>query len=235
MASDNEVARAASRNTVEPRDAASLILLRDGEAGPEVLVGRRPMAARFMPGVYVFPGGAVDDTDFTLTTDHTLDPHVAARLQRKAKPPLTHALAWAAIRETWEETGLMIGRAGRVSGTADCPAVRAFADAGLAPDFRALDYLMRAVTPAYVRIRFNTRFFIADGAAAAGVLCPCPELEDVGWRPIDEVMTLPIVNVTEVVLGAARDYWLDRPPPDPTRRVTMFTQESPGQVVLREE
>ncbi|MGH7048073.1 MAG: hypothetical protein ACREE2_16985, partial [Stellaceae bacterium] len=48
---------------VRPRDAASLILLRGDGDGLEVLVGRRPLSARFMPGVYVFPGGAIEAGD----------------------------------------------------------------------------------------------------------------------------------------------------------------------------
>ena len=220
---------------VEPRNAASLILIREGGAGPEVLVGRRPMASRFMPGVYVFPGGAVDEADFALETARPLADHVEARLRRQAERPLARALAWAAVRETWEETGLMIGAEGAASGAPDCPAIQAFAAAGLAPDLGALDYLMRAVTPAYIPIRFNTRFFVADATSARGLLRPNPELEDVGWRPIDEVLTLSIVNVTELALETAKKYWVERPIPDPMRRTLMFTQYDPGQVVLREE
>lgn len=223
------------RIPVEPRNAASLVLVRDGSDGAEVLVGRRPMASRFMPGVYVFPGGAVDETDFALETERPLADHVEARLCRQAETPLARALAWTAVRETWEETGLLIGAAGQVSSQTACPAVQAFVEAGLAPDLTALDYLLRAVTPPYIPIRFNTRFFIADASSAQGPLRPCPELEDVDWRPIDEVMTLSIVNVTEVVLDAAREYWRNRPEPDPMRRTPMFTQYSPGEVILREE
>ena len=225
----------APRIPVEPRDAASLVLIRDGAAGPEVLMGRRPQSARFMPGVYVFPGGAVDPTDFALKGDLALAGHVLARVKRQAAAPLAHALAWTAIRETWEETGLLFGAAGRVAGDAACPAVRAFSAAGLAPDLASLDYLMRAVTPAYIPIRFNTRFFIADAAAAQGPLRPCPELEEVGWHPIDEALRLSIINVTEVVLTAAKRYWAERPGPDPHRPTPMFTQNAPGHIVLREE
>jgi len=225
----------APRTPVEPRDAASLVLIRDGAHGPEVLMGRRPMTARFMPGVYVFPGGAVDASDFAVQSGRMLASDVLARLRRQARQPLAHALAWASIRETWEETGLLLGAAGSVTGQADCPAVQAFAAAGLAPDLTALDYLMRAVTPPYIRIRFNTRFFIADGAAARGPLRPSPELEEVGWRPIDDALGLSIINVTEIVLNAAKRYWQARPEPDPLRPTPMFTQYSPGHVVLREE
>ena len=48
---------------VDPREAASVILLRDGDGAPEILLGRRNPGARFMPGAWVFPGGAADDGD----------------------------------------------------------------------------------------------------------------------------------------------------------------------------
>jgi 8-oxo-dGTP pyrophosphatase MutT (NUDIX family) len=234
MASDPDPS-GAPRIPVEPRDAASLVLIRDSTAGPEVLMGRRPQSARFMPGVHVFPGGAVDRSDFTLQSDLALAGHVLARVERQATPPLARALAWAAIRETWEETGLLLGATGRVAGDLGCPAVQAFSAAGLAPDLASLDYLMRAVTPPYIPIRFNTRFFIADAAGAQGPLRACPELEEVGWHPIEDALRLPIINVTEIVLNAARRYWDERPGPDPLRPTPMFTQNAPGHIVLREE
>ena len=53
---------------VVPREAASVILLRAGEAAPEILLGRRNPGARFMPGAWVFPGGAIEDRDADLRT-----------------------------------------------------------------------------------------------------------------------------------------------------------------------
>lgn len=223
------------KTPVTPRDAASLVLLRDGADGPEVLMGRRPLTARFMPGVYVFPGGAVEDGDFQLRSSRPLPGHVAARLARKAKPALARALAWAALRETWEETGLMLGGPGEAEGFADCAALNAFAAVGLAPDLTGLDYLMRAVTPRYVSIRFNTRFFIADGGAAAGSIKQLTELEDIGWRRIGDAAGLKVANITEIVLEQAELYWRTKPPPDPDRPTLMFTQHEPGAVILREE
>ncbi|HKW55708.1 MAG TPA: hypothetical protein VJO12_18620, partial [Stellaceae bacterium] len=55
--------KAEARPAARPRDAASLILLRDGARGLEVLIGRRGKGARFMPGRYVFPGGRIADDD----------------------------------------------------------------------------------------------------------------------------------------------------------------------------
>lgn len=220
---------------VKPRDAASLILLRDGADGPEVLMGRRPLASRFMPGVYVFPGGAVDRGDFNLKTERDAAGAVIERLGRKAPPPLARALPWTALRETWEETGLMLGAPGAAQGTEGCPALGAYASAGLAPDLGALDYLMRAVTPSYVPIRFNTRFFIANGAVVSGELRQVTELEDIGWRTVRAAETLNIVNVTGLVLEEAAKYWRGEFDGAKDRPTPMFTQRVPGEIVLREE
>jgi 8-oxo-dGTP pyrophosphatase MutT (NUDIX family) len=227
--------KARPETPVTPRHAASLVLLRDGVDGLEVLMGRRPLTARFMPGVYVFPGGGVEADDFRFRSSRPLPGHVTARLTRKAEPALAHALAWAALRETWEETGLMFGCPGAAEGAVDCEALSAFTASGLTPDLAGLDYLMRAVTPRYAPIRFNTRFFIADGAAVAGSIKQLTELEVVGWRLIDEALDLKIVNVTEIVLEQAQRYWQAKPPPDPARTTLMFTQHNPDEVILREE
>ena len=223
------------KSPVTPRDAASLVLLRDGKDGPEVLMGRRPLAARFMPGVYVFPGGAVEDPDYAMRTSRALADDVLARLKRRTEETLAVALGWTAIRETWEETGVILGSAGTAEGSDDCPALRAFAAEGVAPDLQALDYLMRAVTPSYLPIRFNTRFFVADGSNLRGTLAPRDELEDAAWLSVEEALTLNIVNVTEIVLDAARRYWRERPAPDPARPIPMFTQHTPGEIVLVDE
>lgn len=234
MASEDSPRQDANK-PVDPRHAASLVLVRDGENGPEVLMGRRPMGARFMPGIYVFPGGAVETQDFDLETDRPLEAHVAERVQRQADKRLAQALGWTAIRETWEETGVMLAASGAATGAPGCPALEYCAASDLTPDLSALDYLMRAVTPAYVPMRFNTRFFIADGAGIHGSLQACDELEDVGWWRFEDALNLTIVNVTELVLETAQRYWREKPPPDSARPVTMFTQITPGEVVLRDE
>src|SRR5262252_2020164 len=89
----------AERKPVRPRDAASLILLRQREAGLEVLIGRRGKGARFMPGRYVFPGGRVTAEDAQAW---------AGEIENDEERR-TLALKRAALRETFEETGLVVG------------------------------------------------------------------------------------------------------------------------------
>ncbi len=168
------------KSAVRPRDAASLILLRGAGATLEVLVGRRPLAARFMPGVYVFPGGAIDPPDRRPWMVETETGSLAPRLARAAR---------AALRETWEEVGVLVGRPAEATpsdlGTPTEGAVeRAYRRRGLAAAMDLLAYVGRAITPSHSSRRFNTRFFLADGESVFGEPMASTELEDVRWHPL---------------------------------------------------
>src|ERR1700756_2292901 len=100
----NVVSRTPDRGrnaVVRPRDAASLILLRGEGRALEVLAGRRPLHVKFMPGVYVFPGGAIDPPDRIPWSVEAGTESLGPKLVRCAR---------AALRETWEEPGVLIGR-----------------------------------------------------------------------------------------------------------------------------
>ncbi len=200
-----------------PRDAASVVLLRKSGDTIEVLMGRRRKRARFLPDIYVFPGGRVDAADRRVPGDRF---HLSAQteLTLKRDTPNTSplALALAAIRETHEETGYLLGRAvrGDISGALpSTPFWSACREAGMVPDVAALDYIMRALTPTLSPRRFNTRFFLADGAGCRGDLLVDGELEDLHWLPLDEAFSLPIIDVTELALKTARQRWRDRAGP----------------------
>ncbi|HWA39559.1 MAG TPA: NUDIX domain-containing protein [Burkholderiales bacterium] len=166
---------------VRPRDAATLVAWRRGAAGLEVLMGRRAGRHRFIPHHYVFPGGRVDRRDFAAPVASPLSPEVQAKLCASCPPRLAHALAVAAARETWEETGLALGDPER-------------------PDLRHLDYALRAITPPASPMRFHARFFMVEAAHLAGELRGNGELLDLAWRPVAECLALPIVDVTEYTL-----------------------------------
>ncbi|MBV9554077.1 MAG: NUDIX domain-containing protein [Alphaproteobacteria bacterium] len=195
----NDVAAAnpaAAPRGVRARDAASLILLRGDGRDLELLVGRRPMHVRFMPGVYVFPGGAVDvDDRYAWHVEvgvHTLPP----RLVRCAR---------AALRETWEEAGVLFGRrAGRPPvPRPTVPVAAAYAAAGAVAAVDRLRYVGRAITPARVFRRFNTRFFLGDGADVIGEPHASDELEDVRWHPIGREPLEPLRDVSQFMLARA--------------------------------
>ncbi|HML09902.1 MAG TPA: hypothetical protein VK432_03515 [Stellaceae bacterium] len=181
---------------VRARDAASLILLRGEGSDLELLAGRRPMSVRFMPGVYVFPGGAVDAED-RLPWQSEIDTDIL--------PPRLMRSARAALRETWEEAGVFFGRRGAVTeGLRSGPTVaEAYARAGVIAGFDRLRYVGRAITPARVFRRFNTRFFLGDGSNVIGDPAATDELEDVRWHPIGRQELEPFRDVSQFMLARA--------------------------------
>lgn len=102
------------------RDAATVIVVRDRATDPAVLMGQRGSKAAFMPNKFVFPGGAVDPGDATIPLAQPIPAPCRHRLSDEATTGLAPALTAAAIRELWEETGLVLGRPGAL-GRSDPP------------------------------------------------------------------------------------------------------------------
>ena len=176
---------AAPARPVSPRDAASLVILRQRRRGPEVLMGRRASRHRFMPNMFVFPGGRLDPADWVAPVAKKLKPSVAKTLGKKWPKDKAQGLAVAAVRETHEETGLRIGR--MQNGT-------------LRPDLSGLDYIARAITPPDNPIRFHARFFMIDAARAEGKAADSAELGELQWLPLEQALKFSIADVTEFVL-----------------------------------
>jgi 8-oxo-dGTP pyrophosphatase MutT (NUDIX family) len=181
---------------VRPRDAASLILLRGEGSALEVLAGRRPLNVKFMPGVYVFPGGAIDPPDRLAWSVETGTEALGPKLMRAAR---------AALRETWEEAGVLIGRMGRLQPAAPArtPIEQAYLERGLAAAMDLLTYVGRAITPSHSFRRFNTRFFLGDGNDVHGEPVASEELEDVGWHPVGHEAFASFRDVTRFMLARA--------------------------------
>ena len=195
----NEGSRAPDKGraaVVRPRDAASLILLRGEGSALEVLAGRRPLNVKFMPGVYVFPGGAIDPPDRIAWSIETGTEALGSKLARSAR---------AALRETWEEAGVLIGRPGRLppASPARAPVERAYLERGLVAAMDVLTYVGRAITPSHSFRRFNTRFFLGDGSHVFGEPMVSEELEDVGWHPIGRDALASFRDVTRFMLARA--------------------------------
>ncbi|WP_370879061.1 NUDIX hydrolase [Gemmobacter fulvus] len=183
------------------RPAATIILTRQGPGGPEVLMGQRGAGAAFMPSKYVFPGGAVDASDAQVPLATPLDPLCQARLRGDIA---AEALAAAALRELFEETGLALG----VPGTwpvAPPEGWAGFAARGLRPVADGLRFVFRAITPPGRPRRFDARFFLADAAQVAGdaedFSAACDELSHLHWISLTEVRSLDLPFITEVVLS----------------------------------
>ena len=192
---------------LRPRDAATLILIDNSGQVPLVLLGKRHHGHKFLPGKYVFPGGRLEPSDQRMAAARPLDRHAEERLMRAVKRPSpvrARALALAAIRETYEETGLLVGSpASPRPGTPPGPWA-AFAEAGILPDLASIHFVARAITPPRRPRRFDTRFFTADASAIAhridGMIGPDAELVELVWMPLAQARHLDLPAITAVVL-----------------------------------
>jgi 8-oxo-dGTP pyrophosphatase MutT (NUDIX family) len=157
-----------------------------------------------MPDVYVFPGGRLDREDAFAPPGATLHRRVSRKLIRRCRSAPARALAMTIARETWEETGLLLcGRAIDYGPDElpDAPLWRAYREAGALPGLEGLDYVARAITPAFSPKRFNTRFFMADLECFRGTLIDEAELLHLHWVPLREAARrLKVVDVTRFVL-----------------------------------
>jgi 8-oxo-dGTP pyrophosphatase MutT (NUDIX family) len=203
----NEVERDLTAPYVSPKDAATLILVDRTPREPKVLLGKRHARHKFMPGKFVFPGGRVDPSDRRMPVARSLNRHAQANLMKRLarpSPRKAQALALAAIRETFEETGLLLGVP-----VAEMPPVpegpwTAFAQAKILPDLGDLHFIGRAITPPGRIRRCDTRFFTLDANAIAqrleGMTGPNAELVELVWLPLTEVKDLDMSAVTGVML-----------------------------------
>ena len=195
-----------SSKPVDLKDAATLILIDRSGAEPKVLLGKRHDRHVFMPGKFVFPGGGVDPSDEHMPVARELDKQAEMHLLQRFPDGSTsraRALALAAIRETCEETGLLLGTRAEAANVPAGP-WEAFARHGLLPDLSAIHFVGRAITPPGRPRRFDARFFTIDASAIAyrveGVTGPDAELVELVWMPIKDAKKLDMPAVTSVML-----------------------------------
>ncbi len=190
-------ANRSSRTPARPRPAATLVLLREGETGPEILLLRRNPTTRFAPGAYVFPGGAVDAGDGNEALLRRWDglsvQAAQVRLRTETgEEPTAIAYYAAAVREAFEETGLLVGgpaglsnRSVRRARKCLLDGVRSFAevleDLDTRLDGRNLEYIAHWVTPVAAPRRYDTRFFAAEVPPAARAVPDEREMTGAVW------------------------------------------------------
>jgi len=188
------------------RDAASMIVWRDGPQGAEVLMGRRSHRAAFLPEFFVFPGGRIDPADYTVWPATQIDDTAINRMGVRRNKSLAIALATTAVRETFEETGLLLAEKGDVGPVAHSD-WEYWKARGLAPALHNLNYFGRAITSPISPIRFHARFFIVNATALQGQLGGSGELSDLGFYPATTILEhMLIVDVTEFILKRVLDY-----------------------------
>ena len=201
---------AGAARAARPRDAATLIVVEGaGARGPRVLMGKRHEGHAFMPGKFVFPGGRIEAEDRRMSVAGALDPNVEEKLNarvRRPSPAFARAIALAAIRETFEETGLAIGVSDYAAPETPPPgAWTRFAATGAHPALHAIDFLARAITSPGRPRRFDARFLIVDARFIAkrieGVVHRGAELVELVWTPLDKARELDLPEITRLALA----------------------------------
>lgn len=178
---------------VTPRPSATVLLVR-GEEPWELLMMQRPGGADFAPGAWVFPGGTVQEDDRSFGDE----------------------LRAAAVRELFEETGILLAQGAR---DPDCDRVRARLQVGssfavalretrVEPDYDGLVLFARWVTPAQVRRRYDARFYLARCPSGQTVRPQEGEVTDWRWISPAEALTsdqITLVYATRAVLESVAE------------------------------
>lgn len=218
---------------LRPKDAATLVVVDDSAPEPRLLMGRRCADLAFMPNKYVFPGGRVDRCDRVQPAADELGSFdldmLQLRVQGRASAARARGLALAAVREAFEETGIVIGQAvaqsapaasaaGYVAGKPPPEALhdkrqgkqhrveaaevwQAFLATGHVPALAPLSLLARAITPPGRVRRYDTRFFLVSARAIA-LQTPHrdEELSHIDWFTLDEIRALDLPGITRAIV-----------------------------------
>jgi 8-oxo-dGTP pyrophosphatase MutT (NUDIX family) len=199
--------QAKKKVTTRPRDAATLILVHFDGPAPRILMGQRHEAHAFMPNKFVFPGGRCETADGRLPVANEGAPVTLQKLMLRMRPKPSHSkargLLVAAIRETYEETGLLVGRS----------------SINQEPDLTGLIYFARAITPPGRSRRFDSRFLVADAGVISNLDQPHPletaELLSLKWVTLAETQELNLPSITRDILRLLQPFLEQkRLPPD---------------------
>ena len=223
-----------SHPPVPAKPAATIALLRDSPSRMEVLLLKRDRNASFVPGAYVFPGGRVDPADWTKQTLASVDglttETAATRLGLVGTSPPAIAYYIAALREAFEETGILVGvgpnaqapptaaasvevevlRNGLMEGSVSFN--EALKHLSCRIDGSSIEYLAHWITPEREPRRFDTRFFAARVQADAEPIFDPREMTEALWLSPKEALsrnqggTLPMIFPTIDTLQRLADY-----------------------------
>jgi len=203
--------RAGSHPYRRPLDAATLLIVDRSGPEPRLLMGRRHERHVFMPGKFVFPGGRVDPSDARVPIAEPLDAAVAERLTlglRRGSGARARGLAVAALREAYEEAGVIVGRPSPAAARLGA-GWNGYRERELAPDLSGLRYVARAVTPTGRPRRFDARFFMLDAASVTAILPegvgPSGELAALAWPTLGEAFALDLPLITRTILDDLRE------------------------------
>jgi len=203
--SNNDTGDDAPPKPQRPRDAATLVIVDTTSGEPRLLMGKRRATQVFMPNKVVFPGGRVDDDDRAVESADELTDNELAKvlLEMKGHPSVARArsMALAAVRETYEETGVVIGRPVAAPPASTPAGWQPFFAEGFQPSLAGLCLFARAITPPGRTRRYDTRFFctsIDTVVAQTGKFDD--ELSDITWYSISETEELDLPPITRVII-----------------------------------
>lgn len=210
-------------NPATPRPAATIVLLRDGAGGPEALLMRRHRSSGFVPGAWVFPGGRVDAADS--------GPALFERIRGVSGRQEPEGAFWtAALRELFEETGVLLAQDAQGAWAGDAGTDRRLARfrSGLMDETTSLLELLEEldltlvaddvvhiahwVTPVVEARRYDTHFFAAALPEGRTVAADPREMTEAAWLSPAEALArfergeLPMVFPTVKTLDALRGY-----------------------------
>ena len=189
---------AGGETAVPARDAATVVLLRDGATGLQVYVLRRHRGMAFAAGMYAFPGGAVDPRDADMSVGWSGPPAAVWGRRLRCSPDAARALVCAAVRETFEESGVLLAGPSPGAVVADTTGAgwerdrAALVDRSLAfaDLLRERDLVLRTdllgawahwITPEFEPRRYDTRFFVAALPAGQRTRDVSGEADSVAW------------------------------------------------------
>jgi len=200
-----EHAQGYNGTVVEPRHASTIIVVRDGAEGIEAYLMRRQTSMAFAAGMYVFPGGGMHPSDVTGEVPWA-GPSTAEWARRlDCDESLARGLVVAAVRETFEETGVLLAGPDPDTVLSDTSglemqAARATLEAGevtFAEFLLGHGLVLRSdligawahwITPTFEPRRYDTRFFVAAMPAGQRVGEMSREADHAAWAPLRDVL-----------------------------------------------
>ena len=207
-----------------PVPAATIVLMRDAGGALEVLLLRRSPRAAFAPGAYVFPGGLVDPGDAAQEAVARLEgltpERAATRLDLVGAHPPAIAYYLAAVREAFEETGILVGRASRapkgspnvalmgdvraalLEGSIPFAVALARLDCRIAAD--EIAYFAHWITPERRPRRYDTRFFAARVPVEAEPVVDEREMTEALWIAPSEALRAHAGGSLPMILPTVR-------------------------------
>jgi len=207
--------RKALSRAPRPRIASTIVLTHGSKDNPRILMGQRSSKHDFMPSVYVFPGGRVDRGDSYVDYASDLSPRTQTIMEAAFSPRKARAVVLASVRETYEETSLLLGEPGATTRNVNHPSWDAFRQANLKPSLDGIEVFGRAITPPHRHKRFDAWFFIKHlETPSLPAIADSAELLNVGWFTFEEIWAFELQRATKMMLKVLQQYMACKRPPE---------------------